>query len=309
MIGGAAFSLYRFLAQLTEVPQPAEELSAALGIRAGTVQQLAEVAQAQGAALRVTAAGYALAPGTPAPKLLPLRGHWGQAARYYGELSSTQDVLRAWADDPANPAPGGAVVVAERQTAGRGRRGRPWQTGSGNLVFSVLLQGLLDMAALPTLPLAAGVALQRAAGGWLKWPNDLLDAQGRKVAGVLLEAERRGVEVQRAVLGIGVNVTQAPPGAGTVAAAHPNVTRAALLADILAELEDWLAAPTPAVLDAWREVSATLGRRVRYEAAGELREGQAEDLDAAGSLLVREGSGELYTVTAGDVALIGDFAE
>lgn len=297
----------RLLALLTDTPQSGDMLGRQLGVERVAVNTLARKLQEQGVPLTVGRAGYALAAGTPAPTLVPVRGAWGQALRYFGEIDSTQNALRDWAADREDPAPHGAVVVAERQTAGRGRRGRTWQTGQGNLVFSVLLRGPLPLATLPTLPLAAGVALQRAAGGGrLKWPNDLLDDQGRKLGGILLEAELRGEEARQAALGIGLNVTEAPAGAGTMAVYRPQVTRAELLADLLAELEYWLSAPVPEVLEAWRAVSATLGQTVRFDLAGRgMLEGIAHDLDAQGSLLVTLPSGEKVTVDAGDVELVG----
>lgn len=297
----------RLLQLLTAAPQSGDNLGTALGLSRVSVHAQAHRLREQGVPLHISRAGYALEPGTPAPGLVAPRGAFGQALRYYGETGSTQDALRAWAADVHSPAPHGAVVVAERQTAGRGRRGRTWQTGTGNLVFSVLLRGPLPLPSLPALPLAAGVALQRAVrGGGVKWPNDLLDAQGRKLAGILLEAELRGEEARQAVLGIGINVTDAPESAGTVDRYRPGVTRAALLEDILAELEHWLSAPVPEVLDAWRAVSATLGQPVRFELPGQgCLEGVARDVDAQGSLLVALPGGREVTVGAGDVELIG----
>ena len=300
----------RLLQLLTTTPQSGDDLGAALGLSRVSVNALAHRLRDQGVPLAVSRAGYALEPGTPAPGLVPVSGELGRALRYFGEIDSTQNALRDWAADPQEPAPHGAVVVAERQTAGRGRRGRVWQTGTGNLVFSVLLRGPLPLASLPTLPLAAGVALHRAAGGGgLKWPNDLLDGEGRKLAGILLEAELRGEEARQAVLGIGINVTDAPEGAGTVDRYRPGVTRAGLLADVLAELERWLWAPTAEVLPAWRAASVTLGRPVRFELAehGKM-EGVARDIDMQGSLLVALPDGREVTVGAGDVELVGRLA-
>lgn len=100
---------------------------------------------------------------------------------------------------------------------GRGRRGRAWTPVPGGLTFSVLLRGggedgqtPLTLPELALMPLAAGVAVQAACGaGGLKWPNDLLAPDGRKLAGILLEADLRGEEARRAVLGIGLNVSGA----------------------------------------------------------------------------------------------------
>lgn len=302
----------RLLPLLSDQPQSGEALGAQLGVNRVTVSTLAHRLEQSGVPLRISRAGYALEPGTPVPALVGVRGEFGRAMRYAGTVGSTQDEVRAWADDPHSPAPHGAVCVAERQTGGRGRRGRAWDTRSGVLVFSVLLRRDLSLAELALAPLAAGVALHAAATRGmpgrplgLKWPNDLLARDGRKAAGILLEAELRGEEARRAVLGIGVNVTAAPPGAACLDEWRPGLTRAELLGDTLAALEHWLVQPPGTVLDAWRAASLTLGRPVEVATPRGPVAGVAEDLDASGSLLVRSPDGTLHTVSAGDVQLVG----
>ncbi|MPY67533.1 biotin--[acetyl-CoA-carboxylase] ligase [Deinococcus sp. SDU3-2] len=296
----------RLLPLLTDQPQSGDALGARLGVNRVTVNTLARRLEGEGVPVVTGRAGYALAPGTPAPGLVAVSGTFGRALRYRGTLGSTQDEARAWADDPGGPAPHGAVVVAERQTAGRGRRGRTWDTPHGTLVFSVLLHGPLPLPDLALMPLAAGVALHAACEvGGLKWPNDLLAPDGRKLAGILLEADLRGEEARRAVLGLGVNVAAAPPGAAGLHEFRPGLTRAALLSRLLAELERWLSAPPDEVLAAWRRSNLTLGREVRVKAARGEVSGTALDLDAGGSLLVRLPGGSTVPVHAGDVQLVG----
>ncbi|MEF2279007.1 biotin--[acetyl-CoA-carboxylase] ligase [Deinococcus sp. YIM 134068] len=296
----------RLLPLLTDVPQSGETLGARLGVNRVTVNTLARRLAEGGVPVVTTRGGYALEVGTPAPQLVPVTGHFGRAMRYAGTVGSTQDEVRAWADDPDNLVPHGAAFVAERQTAGRGRRGRKWDTTHGTLVFSVLLHGPLPLPDLALMPFAAGVALQRACGvGGLKWPNDLLSPDGRKLAGILLEADLRGEEARRAVLGLGVNVTAAPPGAAHLAEFLPGVTRAALLARLLAELERWLVASPDAVLEAWRASNVTLGREVRLSTGRGDLIGTALDLDAQGGLVVQPPGGPPVTVHAGDVQLVG----
>jgi BirA family biotin operon repressor/biotin-[acetyl-CoA-carboxylase] ligase len=179
-------------------------------------------------------------------------------------VTSTQDVARAL--------PVGSIVVAEHQTAGRGRLDRRWESppGTALLVSFVLPPN-------PLLSLAAGVAAAEACGKEvrLKWPNDLL-LHGAKVGGILVEAM-----AGKAICGIGLNLTWAPVGAATL-----NRDREQLLEELREELEGWSTAKPDVVLARWRELSATLGRRVRVEMSGKVIEGIAQDIGHGGELIV-----------------------
>lgn len=179
-------------------------------------------------------------------------------------VTSTQDVAR--------PMPLGSIVVADHQTAGRGRLDRRWDAppGTALLVSFVLLPS-------PVLSLAAGVAAAQACGGGvrLKWPNDLL-VDGAKVGGILIE-----VTPLTAICGIGINLTWAPPGAAKL-----NQDRDRLLDRLRVELGRWAAADTEDVLTLWRALSDTLGRRVRVDMGTNVIEGLAEDIGPGGELIV-----------------------
>lgn len=304
---------------LTDQPQTGEKLGQQLGVGRVTVNTWAKKLQEEGVPLEISRLGYALEAGTPAPKLVQVRGPLGAALRYVGTVGSTQDEARAWANAPHCAAPHGAVVVAERQTAGRGRRGRSWETMQGTLAFSVLLRPeaapeALSLARLPVLPLAAGVALQAACTALdvpcgLKWPNDLLTPTRQKLAGILLEADLRGEEARQVVLGIGINVSDAPPGAAHLSQFAPALTRAEVLAKILDSLSYWLTQPSNDILKAWKAHNLVLGQQVTVKTAtGELG-GLATGLDAQGSLLLQTTEGKEITVSAGDVALVEAFGE
>jgi BirA family biotin operon repressor/biotin-[acetyl-CoA-carboxylase] ligase len=173
-------------------------------------------------------------------------------------------------------------VVADHQTQGRGRRARRWETPPGTaLLASFVLQPG------PLLSLAAGVAAASACGRnvSLKWPNDLL-LEGRKLGGVLVE-----VHGGKAIVGIGINLSWAPPDGIAL-----GEDRDRLLERLQAELERWAPAPAEEVLAAWRNLSDTLGRPVRVELPSRPVEGLAEDVDSDGALIV---SG--HRVAAGDV--------
>lgn len=180
-------------------------------------------------------------------------------------VTSTQDLARAL--------PIGSIVVADHQTAGRGRLDRRWESppGTALLVSFVLPPN-------PILSLAAGVAAAEACGVGvvrLKWPNDLL-VGGGKVGGVLVEAT-----TAKAICGIGINLSWAPKGG-----ARLNQDRDQLLGKVRVELERWTSATSEEVLARWRELSDTLGRRVRVDQSGTTIEGIAEDIGPQGELIV-----------------------
>lgn len=127
------------------------------------------------------------------------------------------------------------------------------------------------------MSLAAGVAAAKSCGSGvrLKWPNDLL-LGGAKVGGILVESTPT-----KAICGIGINLTWAPQGA-----AQLNQDRDLLLGRLRIELERWASASPQNVLASWRDLSDTLGRRVRVELAGKVIEGLAEDIGPGGELIV-----------------------
>jgi BirA family biotin operon repressor/biotin-[acetyl-CoA-carboxylase] ligase len=281
---------------LDETFQRGETLAGRLGVSRAAVSKEAKRLLAEGFPVEVGRRGYRIRPGTPLPHLFQPEGRLGKPYRYLGRVGSTQDILRAWAEAGA---PEGALVLAEVQERGRGRRGRPWESRPGeSLTFSLLLRPALPLSALSLLPLLSGLALFEAVGlGGLKWPNDLLAPDGRKLAGVLLEAKAEGEEVAYALLGVGVNVAWAPEGAAPLQEFGPYSRQEVLLAflrrleALLPLLED-----PEALLARYRQASYTLGRRVRVETPKGVVEGVAQEILPDGSLLVggvRVGAGEV----------------
>jgi BirA family biotin operon repressor/biotin-[acetyl-CoA-carboxylase] ligase len=194
-------------------------------------------------------------------------------------VSSTQEASR--------DLPVGSLVVADHQSAGRGRLGRRWETPPGSALLATYVAPLHPVASL-----AAGVAAAEACGApvKLKWPNDLLLGE-RKLGGILVE-----LRPDRALVGIGINLSWAPSGG-----ARLERDRDQLLGALLPRLERWLTADTGQVLERWRELASTLGRRVRVELPGEIFEGLAEALEDDGSLLVsgrRVGAGDVIHLRA-----------
>jgi BirA family biotin operon repressor/biotin-[acetyl-CoA-carboxylase] ligase len=182
----------------------------------------------------------------------------------FGSVASTQDVAR--------DLPLGSIVIADHQTAGRGRLDRRWEAPSG---AALLVSFVLEPT--PLLSLALGVAAAEACGPSvrLKWPNDLL-LQGKKLGGILVETKR-----EKAICGLGVNLTWAPEGA-----ARLDQPRDELLARVRTGIATWTSTEPEAVLARWRELSATLGRRVRIEVSDQVVEGIAQDIGPRGELIV-----------------------
>ena len=237
----------------------------------------------------------------------------GRVLEYRAALGSTQDLARELARAGA---PEGTVVLAGRQTAGRGRLGRSFVSPTGGLYLTVVVRPALDqMLRLPIIAaLAVARALEKVAGlrTGLKWPNDVL-VGGRKLCGILVESDLSGQAVNYVLLGIGVNVNADMSAYPEIAAtttsaaveAGRQVSREALAAAVLNELEElYLAAQAGRrVQDEWRARLDTLGRQVRVTCGETVEKGLAEDVDANGSLILRRPDGSRVTIAAGDVTL------
>ena len=217
-----------------------------------------------------------------------------------------------------------------RQTAGRGRRGRAWETPSGNLAASLMIVPDCDPAIAATLGFVAGVALNRALAATLppgvlrtgidgadgagarialKWPNDLL-ADGQKLAGILLEANKRPDSRLAIVIGFGVNVVNAPAGLP-----YPATSLTSLGAEVSAETifsslaEEWVVAyelwdhgrNVADILRLWRASAAGIGAEVAVSRDGGVVRGIFESIDDSGRLIVRANDNSRIAITAGDV--------
>jgi BirA family transcriptional regulator, biotin operon repressor / biotin---[acetyl-CoA-carboxylase] ligase len=227
------------------------------------------------------------------------------------EIDSTNEVcrLRALAGEAA-----GLVIRAERQTAGRGRRGRTWDSPPGNLYASILLRPERPVSEAAALGFAAVMAMGDVAQALLpagklvqhKWPNDLL-IDGSKASGILLEAQPGFV-----VLGIGVNIASHPadtpyPATDLVAAGATPIAPQVLLERLLtvfAPLYDsWGRAGFAALLPAWRRRAAGLGEAIEVRLERETLAGTFLDLEPDGTLRLGLSDGTERRIAAGDVYL------
>lgn len=231
------------------------------------------------------------------------------------EVGSTQEVARELA---AVDAPGGTLVISRRQAGGKGRLGRVWGSPEGGLWMSLLLRPDFGPELAPRITQAASVAVARTLIGLgvearIKWPNDIL-VGGRKISGVLAESNtipgENGPRLGFVILGIGLNVNLDPEDLGLserrAASVRGELGRDVPLAEVLSclipnletmldEIEDFRD-----TLKDLRELSDTLGRRVRVRRLGEVVEGMAVDIDPEGALMLSTRSG-LVTLFEGDV--------
>jgi BirA family biotin operon repressor/biotin-[acetyl-CoA-carboxylase] ligase len=240
-------------------------------------------------------------------------------------LGSTNDLAKELA---ARGAPEGTVVVADEQTAGRGRMGRRWTAPPGtSLLCSILFRPDRSPLDAPQLTMVCSLAAAdavRIVGQLevaLKWPNDLVVASGprrgsgpwRKLAGVLTETGVVGDRLEFVVVGLGINVNVpehllpdlAPSATSILAETGHSVDRAALLAALLAEVETrYLRLSEGETPHAeWTARLATLGQSVQAVTADRVLIGVAEGVDQGGALLLRTADGALHRLVAGDVTL------
>jgi BirA family biotin operon repressor/biotin-[acetyl-CoA-carboxylase] ligase len=207
-------------------------------------------------------------------------------------------------------------VVADRQTAGRGRRGRAWISPPGNLYASLLLTAAAPVEHWPELSFVAALAVHDAVveaapdlktRPAIKWPNDLVLA-GAKFAGILIEGENGAVAV-----GIGVNCADHPAGmdypATDLAAAGAPVSPAALFGALsvkmIGRIAQWNGGGGFSTIRTdWLARAAGLGEEVRVRLADRDLTGRFEAIDPAGSLVLRLRTGKTTTIAAGDVFML-----
>ncbi len=213
-------------------------------------------------------------------------------------------------------------ITALRQTAGRGRRGRNWETGKGgNLAATLLVLTDKPPAEAAQISFLAALAVSdlarddiRSTQPLLKWPNDVL-VGGRKISGILVESGRRPDGQLWIAAGIGVNLAEAPQAADkpatTFAAegADPPPTPAEALQRLSGSLMAWLGVwenqGFAAIAEAWTRRAQGLGGACRANLGSETIDGVAEGLDIDGALLLRLAGGEIRRVTAGEVFFEG----
>lgn len=299
-----------------------EEISRHIKIsRAGIWKYIQELREEGYDIVAVPHLGYRL---ISAPdKLLPAEIQFGlgtkilgREIRYFDAIGSTMDAaFQLGVEGIAE----GTVVCAESQTKGKGRLGRSWVSPKGKGIYmSVVLRPSLMPADLTQLTLLCAVAVCEAVGGFcgvpakIKWPNDIL-VHNKKLAGILTESSAEMDRVRFVVVGIGVNVnaplSQMPEHSTSIKnETGKRASRVVLMQEILRSLERWYiilgAQGFVPVITRWKELSSTLGRRVRLvDPSGDV-EGRAVDLDEYGGLIIQGENGLKVKRMSGDVVQI-----
>lgn len=237
----------------------------------------------------------------------------GQHVLYYPSVTSTNELAKKEAEGGVGE---GTVVIADQQTAGRGRLKRTWLTPEGNIALSVILYP--EIPVLPFLIMMASLAVSHsieAVAGLetqIKWPNDVL-ITGRKVCGILIESDVRNNKVNYVIIGIGINVNAEKevlsgvmtPATSLFVETGRIVSRLQLIQALLKDMDNLYTSITSggSVFGEWRDRLITLGQEVRVTSGDKTMEGIAESVDTDGSLLVRGREGILNRIVAGDVTL------
>jgi BirA family biotin operon repressor/biotin-[acetyl-CoA-carboxylase] ligase len=237
----------------------------------------------------------------------------GQRVLYYPSLRTTMETAR---QEALNGAPEGTVVIADEQTAARGRLKRTWLSPRGNIALSVVLypdrEHLHSVIMAASLAVAHSIEMVTGLRPQLKWPNDIL-LGGKKVCGILVETSVQSDRVDYAIIGIGINVNLNPAdfpeilpvATGLSRELGREVSRLELVRCLLREMEQlYLSARiSNTVYEEWSKRLVTLGKAVRVTSGETTLEGTAESVGPDGSLLLRLPDGTPEWILAGDVTL------
>jgi len=243
----------------------------------------------------------------------------GQQAYYFDTIDSTQNQALKMADDTSH---NGSVIVASKQTGGRGRDGRKWISPKGGIWISIILQPKFDISITTLFPIASALALSIAIEKTfsiqpeLKWPNDLT-IKGKKVAGMLVDVSLESNRIENLVLGVGinfdVNVKQIEKslkgtsnfyGVATLNEQKKKVKPIQLVQTFLVELEKIYkllnTKQTKRIIFEWTSRSSTIGKNVELNTVDTKIKGKAIRIDEDGALVILENSKE-HRIIAGDI--------
>ncbi|MGY5152116.1 MAG: biotin--[acetyl-CoA-carboxylase] ligase [Candidatus Nitrosopumilus sp. bin_6a] len=243
----------------------------------------------------------------------------GQQAYYFDSIDSTQNQALKMADEPANA---GAVIVAAKQTGGRGRSGRKWVSPKGGIWISIILRPKFDISITTLFPIASALALSIAIEKIffikpeLKWPNDLT-IKGKKVAGMLVDVSLESNKIENLVLGVGINfnvnvkqieksLKETPNfyGVASLKKEKQEIKPVQLVQTFLLELEKIYkllnAKQTKKIISEWTKRSSTIGKNVELDTTDGKITGKATKIDDDGALIITANS-KTHKIIAGDI--------
>jgi BirA family biotin operon repressor/biotin-[acetyl-CoA-carboxylase] ligase len=227
---------------------------------------------------------------------------------YYPEVSSTMDTAKELA---RKDCPNFTVVVAGRQTRGRGRLKRQWLSDDGGLYFTLVVRPDIPVLLSSRVNFLASLTLARVLrelfqiDAAVKWPNDIL-VDGHKISGMLSELEAETDRVLFISIGMGINVNNDPSGVEPGASSLKKITgreisKKMLLARFLAEFEERIKrADFENVISEWKRYTVTLNRRVKIVTHKEVSEGLAVDVEQDGALILELADGTRKKIVYGD---------
>ena len=243
----------------------------------------------------------------------------GKQVYYFDSIESTQSQALKMASDPAN---NGAVIIASKQTSGKGRSGRKWISPKGGIWISIILQPKFDISIATLFPIASALALAVAIEKTfsitpeLKWPNDLT-INGKKIAGILVDASLESNKIESLVLGVGINfnvnvkeikkmLKETPNFYGVTSLSEHkiDIKPIQLVQAFLVELERIYKTlntkQIKKIISEWSKRSSTIGKNVELNTVNERIKGKAIKIDDDGALVVSDNN-KTHRVIAGDI--------
>ena len=238
----------------------------------------------------------------------------GKRVYHYKSVTSTMEIGRRLAREGAKE---GTTIIADKQTAGRGRLNRAWLSPENNLYMSIILRP--SLGDLPGLIMVASLAvvnaIKKVSGveARIKWPNDVL-INDKKVCGILIENEIGGNTVNFSIIGIGINIELDPSDHSEIASTATSlkyesgkkISRTELVCSVLYEFEKLYPGSISSryVYDEWCRCMDIVGKSIKVKSGQEIVQGLVEKVTDKGSLILRKDNGDIHEILCGDVTLI-----
>jgi BirA family biotin operon repressor/biotin-[acetyl-CoA-carboxylase] ligase len=244
---------------------------------------------------------------------------FGKQAYYFDSIDSTQKQAMKMSSDEAS---NGTIIIAEKQTSGKGRLGRKWISPKGGIWFSIILHPKFDISVITLFPIASALALSNAIEKTLniksevKWPNDIT-IKGKKVAGMLVDASLESNKIENLVLGVGINfdvdvkqiekILRGTPnfyGVASLSEQNKTIKPILLVQSFLTELEQMYdllnMGDTKKIIRDWTKKSSTIGQNIELHTENGKIKGKAIRIDDDGALVISENN-KSRRVTSGDI--------